>query len=224
MLTLGLAPWTAARAQTPPPPSDAVKAMTGGWEMSNAERDKTCVITFKLDGAGPGRALDLDKSCAGTFPTLREAAAWTRGKDDALQLLDAKGKMLLTFDEVESGLFESARGSEALYFLQALAALEGRERTADQMFGDWAFARGNGKPICQVTLMNEAETTDGFAIRLKPGCDALITGFAPKLWRMDHGQLLVVSARGDSWRLEEGDPTTWRRIPEGRQPLLLVKQ
>src|ERR1700682_3559253 len=105
LLTLGLAPGTAARAQTPPPPSDSVKAMTGGWEMSNAERDKTCVITFKLDGAGPGRALDLDKGCPG-FPTIREAAAWTRGKDDALQLLDAKGKALLTFDEVESGLFE----------------------------------------------------------------------------------------------------------------------
>ena len=38
-------------AQAPSPPSDAVNSMLGGWEMSNADRDRTCVITFKLDPA-----------------------------------------------------------------------------------------------------------------------------------------------------------------------------
>jgi len=220
---LGLALPRDLPAQSLPAPGDSAKAMAGGWELSNAERDKTCLITFRLDAAGPGRALDLDKTCATVLAVLRDAAAWTRAKNDVLQFLDGKGKVVAAFDEVESGLFESVRGGDALYFLQSVAALEG-QRTADQMFGNWAFARGNGKPICQVTLMNEAATTDGFAIELKPGCDALITGFGPKLWRMDHGQLVVVSARGETWRLEEGDPTTWRRIPEGRQPLLLVRQ
>jgi hypothetical protein len=221
---LGLAWPDRLPAQNLSTPGDSTKAMVGGWELSNAERDKTCVITFRLDAAGPGRALEIDKACPTVVPAIKDAAAWTRGKDDALQFLDTKGKIVASFDEVESGLFESTRGSSnALYFLQAVAALEG-QRTADQMFGNWAFARSNGKPICQVTLMNEAATTDGFAIELKPGCDALITGFGPKLWRMDHGQLVLVSTRGDTWRLEEGDPTTWRRIPEGRQPLLLVKQ
>jgi hypothetical protein len=221
MLAVALS--SGAPAETLPAPTDAAKAMVGGWELSNAERDKTCVITFRLDPAGPGRAVDIDKSCTGVVRVLKDATAWTRGKDDVLHFLDAKGRVVAAFDEVESGLFESVRGSDALYFLQAVAELEG-QRTADQMFGNWAFARGNGKPICQVTLMNEAATTDGFAIELKPGCDQLITGFSPKLWRMDHGQLVVVSSKGDIWRLEEGDPTTWRRIPEGRQPLLLVKQ
>jgi len=221
MISLALA--QGAAAQGLPAPGDSAKAMAGGWELSNAERDKTCQITFRLEAAGPGRALDIDKTCATVLAAIKDAAAWTRGKDDVLQLLDGKGRVVAAFDEVESGLFETVRGGEALYFLQAVAALEG-QRTADQMFGNWAFARGNGKPICQVTLMNEAATTDGFAIELKPGCDALITGFGPKQWRMDHGQLVVVSARGETWRLEEGDPTTWRRIPEGRQPLLLVKQ
>ena len=221
----GLAFSCGASAQTPAP-SDAVKAMVGGWEFSNADRDKTCIVTFRLDAAGVGYAVDLARNCAATFPLIKDATAWTRGKGDALNFMDAKGRLLLAFDEVESGLFESARGSDALYFLQAVAALEGREHTADQMFGEWAFVRGSGggKPICQVTLMSEAADADGFAIVLKPGCDALITGFNPKRWKMDHGQLVVVSTRGDIWRLEEGNPSTWRRIPEGRQPLLLVKQ
>src|SRR5215831_15519693 len=125
------------RAAAQPALSDSVKAMVGGWEFSNAERDKTCVITFRLDAAGGNYALDLAKNCGATFPTIKDAAQWNRGKDDQLSFLDAKGKQVLAMDEVESGLFESARGSDALYFLQAVAALEGRERTADQMFGDW---------------------------------------------------------------------------------------
>jgi Protease inhibitor Inh len=205
-------------------PSDSAKAMVGAWEFSNADRDKTCVVTFRLDAAGGNYALDLAKNCGTTFATIKDATQWNRGKDDQLSFLDAKGTQVLAMDEVESGLFESARGSDALYFLQAVAALEGRERTADQMFGDWAFARSNGKPICQISLVGEAADTSGFVITLKPGCDALIVNFSPKLWRMDHGQLVIVSTRGDIWRLEESDPTTWRRIPEGRQPLLLVKQ
>jgi hypothetical protein len=205
-------------------PSDSVNAMVGAWEFSNADRDKTCVVTFRLDAAGGNYALDLAKNCGTTFPTIKDAALWNRGKDDQLSFLDAKGKQVLAMDEVESGLFESARGSDALYFLQAVAALEGRERTPDQMFGDWAFARSNGKPICQISLVGEAADTSGFVITLKPGCDPLITNFSPKLWRMDHGQLVIVSTSGNIWRLEERDPTTWGRIPEGRQPLLLLKQ
>lgn len=213
-----------AAAQPAPAPSEAAKAMVGGWEMSNADRDRTCIITFKLDTAGPGRALDLDKTCATMFPNIKEVAAWAIGKDDALRLIDAKGKLVLEFNEVENGLFESSHGGDSLYFLQTVAAAEGREQTPDKMFGNWAFARANGRPICQITLMNTAADTDNFALQIKSGCDALITGFAPKAWRMDHGQLVLVSTRGDLWRFEEGDSSNWRRIPEGRQPLIMVRQ
>src|ERR1700730_10004383 len=81
-------------ASAQPVPSDSVKAMVGGWEFSNAERDKTCVITFRLDVAGGNYALDLAKNCAPTFPLIKDAALWNRGKDDSLALLDAKGKLL----------------------------------------------------------------------------------------------------------------------------------
>jgi hypothetical protein len=41
---------------------------------------------------------------------------------------------------------------------------------------------------------------------------------------MDRGQLVLLSGKGPVWRFEESDPATWRRIPEGRQPLLLARQ
>ena len=225
LLTLSLlvACVTHTVAQTGAPPSDAVNSMLGGWEMSNADRDKTCVITFKLDTAGPGRALDLPKECATTFPNLKDVAAWTID-NDALRLIDARGTTLLEFNEVENGMFESARSTGALYFLQTVAAAQGRGHTPDQMFGTWNFVRANGRAICQITLMDTAADTDNFALETKPGCDQLITRFAPRAWRMDRGQFVLLSTKGDVWRFEEEETNNWHRIPEGRQPLLLVKQ
>jgi hypothetical protein len=211
-----------AAAQTAAQPSDAVNSMLGGWEMSNAERDKTCIITFKLDGAGPGRALDLPNECRTTFPIIKDVAAWTID-NDALRLVDAKGATLLEFNEVENGIFESAHSTATLYFLQTVAGAQGREHTPDQMFGTWNFVRTN-KTICQITLMDTAADTDSFALETKPGCDQLVTRFAPRAWRMDRGQFVLLSTKGDVWRFEEEETNNWHRIPEGRQPLLLVKQ
>ena len=121
-------------------------------------------------------------------------------------------------------MFESAHSTSTLYFLQTLAAAQGREHTPDQMFGTWNFMRANGPAICQITLMDTAADTDNFALETKPGCDQLITRFAPRAWRMDRGQFVLVSTKGDIWRFEEEETNNWHRIPEGRQPLLLVKQ
>jgi hypothetical protein len=223
VFALACAAVTSAGAQTAPPPSDAVKSMLGGWEMSNADRDKTCIITFKLDLAGPGRALDLGGNCTTTFPNIKDVAAWTID-NEALRLVNAKGTQLLEFNEVENGMFESAHSSDTLYFLQTVAAAEGHEHTPDQMFGTWNFVRANGKAICQITLMDTAADTESFALQTNPGCDALVANFAPRAWRMDRGQFVLLSTRGDIWRFEEEETNNWHRIPEGRQPLLLVKQ
>ena len=211
-----------AAAQTGAPPSDAVNSMLGGWEMSNAERDKTCIITFKLDAAGPGRALDLSNDCRTTFPNVKDVAAWTID-NDALRLIDARGTTLLEFNEVENGMFESAHSTGTLYFLQTVAAAQGQTHTPDQMFGSWNFVRAN-KTICQITLMDTAADTDSFALETKPGCYPFVTRFAPRAWRMDRGQFVLLSTKGDVWRFEEEETNNWHRIPEGRQPLLLVKQ
>ena len=61
-------------------------------------------------------------------------------------------------------------------------AAEGREHTPDQMFGTWNFVRAN-KAICQIALMDTAADTDSFALETKPGCDQLVTRFAPRAWQ-----------------------------------------
>ena len=210
-------------------PSDAIKAMVGSWELSNADHDRICNITFKLTTATGGYTLDLDKGCGEAFPTIRNVTAWTIGKNDMLVFLDGKGASVLELLEVEAGMFEGLRPNEGRYFLQnAAVAAAQKDKTADQMFGEWIFVRGTGsRSICGVTLENTAKDAESFRLSIKTVCDPIVLRFGPVAWKMDRGQLILVSGKGDLWRFDEADSTsvpTWRRVPEGRQLLSLVKQ
>jgi hypothetical protein len=219
----------AARGQTSPgitpSPSEAAKAMAGTWEMSNADHDRACSVTFKLDPLGERFALEPDKACADVFAPIRDMAAWAFGRHDMLVLFDVKGKPLLELLEVEAGIFEGLRPGEERYFLQnAAVAAAARGRTADEMFGQWSFVRAAGKPICAITLANVAADADNFAITVSHGCDPFVARFGPVAWRMERGQLVMKSGRGQVWRFEENEPAVWQRIPATPDPVLLTKQ
>jgi hypothetical protein len=97
-------------------------------------------------------------------------------------------------------------------------------RSADDMVGDWAVARDTGKPICVLSFANSPAGTDALALKIKPGCDPMVTRFNPTAWRMNQGALTLLSPRGQSWQFEEDDANTWLRVPESADPLLLVRQ
>jgi hypothetical protein len=61
-------------------------------------------------------------------------------------------------------------------------------------------------------------------LRVKAGCDPLVTRFNPNAWRMDQGELVLLSSRGQSWQFVETDPDTWQRVPESADTILLVRQ
>lgn len=219
-----LAP-AAVRAQAPPS-TEATKSAVGSWELSNADRDRTCALTLKGTVAPGGLALEWDGKCAALFPFTKDVTAWTIGAREAMQLLDPKGKPLLELTEVEGGLYEGERTGEGILFLQSVGSAAG-ERTAAQMTGEWSFARA-GKPVCQVTLTDQPAArpapADSFAVTVKAGCDTAVARFAPAAWQIDRGQLVLTPKAGEPWRFEEADAVTWRRIPQGTQPLVLVRQ
>ena len=205
-------------------PQDAVKAAAGAWEISNADRDKICAVTLKADPVAGGQKLEFDKTCASVFPMTREVVAWSLA-DETLLLLDARNRTIMQFSEVENGMYEGERPGEGLYFMQSAAAAGPAPRTVDQMAGEWAVVRGENKTICALTLTSNAIAgQEGYALRLKTPCDAIVTRFNPASWRMEQGEL-VLAGRGDNtWRFEEDDPTTWRRVPDSANSLLLVRK
>lgn len=212
-----------AQAQAQPPAlSDAAKAMVGTWEFANADRDKRCTITFRADASTAGLKVEFDRPCAGQFPFVRDVAAWSLNEGDFLRLLDGKGKPILEFSEVESGVFEAPKPGEGILFIQNASAAGPEPRTAAQMAGEWTVQR-NGRAICSLTLSNTA-VGEEFAVRVKQPCDQAVTRFAPTTWLIERGELVLKPARGQPWRFEEGDEQAWRRVPSTADAMQLIKK
>lgn len=213
-----------AAAQSPSS-TEAFKAVIGNWQLSNADNDRTCSLTFRPDPSGTAFKLEIDKTCLPKMPELKDVVAWTIGGLDLVRLVDAKGQPIFEFTEVEGGIYEAQRPGEGVFFMQnAAVAASPLGLAPDQMAGDWGLVRGSGKTVCTITLTNSAVGDDNFALRLKPGCDTLVTRFGPASWYMDRGELVLKSKAGQFWRFEESDPTNWQRVPEGREPITLVRQ
>ena len=214
-----------APAPSPPAPpapviSDAARAVVGTWEISNADRDRKCVVTFKADPAPGGFKLEPDAACA--IGPIKDAAAWMLGQKDVLRLLDGKGVAVLELNEVESGMYEGERHGEGLYFMQSQATAAAATHTPEQLVGDWTFLREIDKPLCTLTLSN-AKDGENYKLTVKPRCDAGIANFGLTNWRLEEGEL-VLRGRAGTWRFGESDATVWERIPLGADPLLLVRQ
>src|SRR5258705_7659804 len=189
------------------------KDMVGQWELSTSERSKTCVVTLKSDATPQGLKLELEPGCAAALPFTKDITAWNIRGLDIVRLQDAAGQSVIDFTEVESGIFEGLRTGEGVYILQNLAAARSLAKSMDQMIGDWQMVRGNGQTICGLTLTNTEATGDNFQVFLKPKCDPAVAAFAPNQWRLDHGRMLLLSAKGETWQFEADDNAQWRRGP-----------
>jgi Protease inhibitor Inh len=200
--------------------AEEIQAMRGEWEISNADRDKICMVMLAPDPVPGGMKLEFAPGCIEAFAIFKNVKAWKLDKD-GLHLVDAKGGALLNLDEVEKGMFEGMRAGEGRYFVQSLAAVR-VEAKPEQVFGEWQISRGTEEPICVITL-SKTPVAENFSLELKPGCGSLVTEFAPTSWHMDRGELLITSAKG-TWRFEEAGEIAWRRVPEGTDPLWLVRQ
>jgi len=200
------------------------KNMVGQWELSTTERSKTCVLALKTDTSPQGMKLELEPGCAAALPFTREITAWSVAGLDIVRLLDATGQPVIDFTEVESGILEGLRQGEGIYILQNLAAARSLAKSMDQMIGDWAMVHGNGQPICGLTLTNNEAGPDNFQVFLKPKCDPAIAAFAPTQWRLDHGQMLLMSQSGETWQFEADDNAQWRRVPDSADPLIMLRQ
>jgi hypothetical protein len=200
------------------------KDMIGQWELSTAERSKTCVVTLKSDSTPQGLKLELEPACTAALPFTKEITAWNIRGLDIVRLQDAAGQAVIDFTEVESGIFEGLRQGEGIYILQNLAAARSLAKSMDQMIGDWAMVRGNGQLICGLTLTNTEASPDNFQVFLKPRCDPAVTAFAPTQWRLERGELLLMSANGEIWHFEADDNAQWRRVPDAADPLIMLRQ
>jgi hypothetical protein len=200
------------------------KDMVGQWELSTTERSKTCVVTLKGDAVPQGLKLELEPSCAAALPFAKDIAGWSVKGLDIVRLQDASGQPVIDFTEVESGIFEGVRQNEGVYILQNLAAARSLAKSMDQMIGDWAMVRANGQVVCGLTLTNTDAGQDNFQVFLKPKCDPVVAAFGPARWRLEHGQIVLMSGKGETWQFEADDNAQWRLVPDSADSLLMMRQ
>src|SRR3954449_1299036 len=200
------------------------KEMPGQWELSTTERSKTCVVTLKADAAGHGFKLELEPACKAALPFAKDIVAWSVRGLDIVRLQDSSGESVIDFTEVEAGIFEGLRQGEGVYILQDLAAARSMAKSMDQMIGDWSMVRGNGQPVCGLTLTNTEAGQDNFQVFVKPRCDPAVAAFAPTMWRLERGELLLFSGSGEAWHFEADDNAQWRRVPDSVDPLIMLRQ
>jgi hypothetical protein len=200
----------------------APRSMPGSWEFSNADREKTCTITFRNDTAKVGKRVEFDPACAKLFPFIPEIVGWRLNDNDFLRLLDGRGNSVLEFSEVESGIFEAPKAGEGILFIQNPTDLAPAPKTAEQMKGDWSLIRRNGQRICGL-MLSDTPAGEEFVVGVHPGCDPMVVRFAPATWQMDRGEIVLRAASGQSWRFEETEDSKWQRIPQTAGSLLMVR-
>ncbi|RYX96923.1 MAG: peptidase [Bradyrhizobiaceae bacterium] len=227
MMSVALVVAGAMLVGAPAPAQDSAalkKNMIGQWELSTTERSKTCVVTLKPDTTPQGLKLEFEPDCATALPFTKDIVAWTIKGLDIVRLQTPAGEPVIDLTEVESGIFEGVRSGEGVYILQNLAAARSLAKSMDQMIGDWSIVRSNGRAICGLTLTNNEAGPDNFQLFLKPRCDPLVANFKPKEWRLERGELLMMSASGEVWHFEADDNAQWRRMPDMADPLMLLRQ
>jgi hypothetical protein len=205
------------------PPAAAPRSIVGSWEFSNADREKTCTITFRNDATKVGKRVDFDAACADNFPFIRDVEGWQYNPDDFLRLLDARGNSVVDFSEVETGMFEGPKPGEGILFIQNPSNLGPPPKTAQQITGEWSIIRRTGRVICTLSLTN-AVAGDEFVVRVNPPCDPVISRFAPVTWQVDRGEIVLRAANGQSWRFEETENARWQRIPPTANPILMTRK
>ena len=104
----------ASRAQSV---ADDIAQLTGQWELSNGEHDKTCLVTLQNDKVAGGLRVAFADTCAAALDFTGTVKAWTVDSKHMLKFLAADGSVPLELSEVESGMYEGQR-PEGLYFLQ----------------------------------------------------------------------------------------------------------
>ena len=203
--------------------SEAAKAMAGTWEFSNADRDRICTLTFRTDRGPGGMRVEFDRNCVNLYPFVRDIVAWTLSENDFLRLLDAQGKSVLDFSEVESGIYEAPRPGEGILFIQNASALGPKPKTAEEITGEWSVIRRTGRAICALSLTNTQQGEE-FTVRVAPGCDPVVVRFGPVTWQMDRGEIVLRAANGRTMRFEEGEASRWLQVPQSANPLLMVRK
>ena len=174
---------TGAIAQEPPALSHAAHAMSATGNSPTPIMTRFAALRPAPMPQPAATELTSTGIAKRYFLRPRRSPAGTLYSYGTLRLLDGRGNAVIELTEAEAGIFDGFQPGEGRYVLQSAAAAP--VRSAEELVGDWAIARGTGKPICVLTLAsnpaasdkNNPAGADNLSLKVKPGCDPFVARF-----------------------------------------------
>jgi hypothetical protein len=80
----------------------------GIWTISAGSSKNECRVVLRTDAAEKGYGLAMPPGCRKALPALKPVQSWSMTDDDAVQLDDASGQPIVTFDKDNSGVLRAA--------------------------------------------------------------------------------------------------------------------
>jgi len=209
-------------ARLDPAVREAAEQVAGPFRLSSADGERQCPVVLKADPAGPGLALAVDKAACTGIAFVADVTAWLPDPSGALRLLNGQGRTVAEFTAATEGSYEALRAGDGVYFLAPPTVVPEGASLAE-VLGEWDLSRG-AAPVCRWTFAEEKVGSDGLALTLAPGCDALIVQFGPKSWRLEGGNVLVEGMPGaGTIRFARQEDGSWARVPERGRPLVMTR-
>jgi hypothetical protein len=208
--------------------NSAARTLASNYQLADAVGERKCAITLEARSSGPGFALVFDRpACGVIFSHLTDVVAWQPAPAGGINFVNAKGATITEFTEGVGGVYEAIRENDGVYFLTNLRIADTSETQIKDVVGAWNLSRPGGDTICRITLTNESAGDNRFAVRVASGCDSAITAFAPAMWQLSNGDVVLYSKSGELIRLGKNEEGVWARVPDQKQsrprPLLMTR-
>lgn len=228
LLPVGVLPAAAqqkpAAARLDPALREAAGRIAGQFRLASADGERQCPVTLKIDPAGPGFAVALDKGACALIVFSAEVAAWLPDPSGSIRLLNGQGRTVAEFTAATGGSYEALRDGDGVYFLAPPTEDEGGGASIAEVLGDWDLSRTIGTPVCRWTLLEDKAGQAGLALTIAAGCDESLVRFAPRSWRLEGGNILVDGIQaGAPIRFARQEDGGWARVPERGRPLLMTR-
>lgn len=236
----GPATATPAVESARPVPLQAFTALAGPWELIAEGGRRKCRITLRPQEAPGGRALAYPASCRRPIPIVSRFSAWTVGPDGFVRLLDARGQVVLAFEEDAEPfrLKASAEGKD--YQFDSLGRMRrfvertppAQQRAAfnpatapplESIPGLYGVLRDGEQEVCRINLTTNPAAGEGrFLANFPTRCrDRGLQVFDAVAWRYSGGRIFLIARRGHEIPLAQDAPNRWRRDLSGGQELWL---
>lgn len=224
-----------------PAPLQAFTALAGPWELIAEGGRRKCRITLRPQEAPGGRALAFPASCRRPIPIVARIAAWTVGPDGLVRLLDARGQVVLAFEEDAEPFRLKASADGKDYQLDSLGRMRRfvertppptQQRAAfnpatapplETIPGLYGVLRIGEQEVCRINLTTNPAAGEGrFLASFPTRCrDRGLQVFDAVAWRYSGGRIFLIARRGHEIPLAQDGPNLWRRDLSGGQELWL---